>query len=153
MLMDIWNALRPGRPIKGRKSEEWIEIGFQVEDPATDFRGAGYLGLANLHGWVAKEEGKRAFKIADTKETEYFFASASLFLTMLSVELLKGGQILSYYWVPREGEEVETMFQSMFEAVWSEFAAHWLVAPDKSMMQFNSTLLDFSRKLKEERLG
>ena len=55
MLMEIWTFLRPDRKIKARKSEEWIEIGFQVEDPATDFRGAGVLGLLNLHGWVSKE--------------------------------------------------------------------------------------------------
>lgn len=51
--MDIWTKLRPERNIKNRKSEEWIELGFQVEDPATDFRGAGYLGLMNLHEWVS----------------------------------------------------------------------------------------------------
>ena len=83
--MDIWTMLRPDKKIKARKSEEWIEIGFQVEDPSTDFRGAGSLGLINLHGWVSKDKGKEAFKVADTQGTDYFFASASLFMTMLSI--------------------------------------------------------------------
>ncbi len=54
MLMEVWNCLRPNRAIKARKSTEWIELGFQADDPATDFRGAGLLGLINLHGWVKK---------------------------------------------------------------------------------------------------
>jgi len=69
MLMNIWKELRPGRSIKNRKSEEWIELGFQVRDPATDFRGAGLLGLINLHTWVKKEGGKEAFKVADSPRT------------------------------------------------------------------------------------
>lgn len=52
--MNVWEQLRPDRKIKARKSEEWIELGFQVEDPATDFRGAGLLGLINLHKFVKK---------------------------------------------------------------------------------------------------
>ena len=89
MLLSVWKELKPNKQIKGRKSEEWIELGFQAQDPATDFRGAGFLGLINLSKWVKKPEGKRTFTVADTPGTQYFFASASLFLTMLSVELLK----------------------------------------------------------------
>lgn len=50
--MEIWESLRPFRTIKARKSVEWIELGFQADDPATDFRGTGLLGLLTLHKWV-----------------------------------------------------------------------------------------------------
>jgi hypothetical protein len=46
--MLLWNTLKPGREISNRISKEWIEIGFQGADPATDFRGAGILGLKQL---------------------------------------------------------------------------------------------------------
>jgi hypothetical protein len=46
--LNIWDKLRPNRQLKARKSQEWIEIGFQADDPATDFRGTGYLGLIAL---------------------------------------------------------------------------------------------------------
>jgi hypothetical protein len=58
MLLQVWDCLRPNRKIKARKSVEWIEIGFQADDPATDFRGAGLLGLINLQQWVGKDKGK-----------------------------------------------------------------------------------------------
>ena len=38
----------PGLPLEGRISKQWSEIGFQGNDPATDFRGMGILGLKCL---------------------------------------------------------------------------------------------------------
>ena len=69
MLMDIWALLRPNRKIKARKSEEWIEIGFQVDDPVTDFRGAGFrrlqlcgsAGTIDQVGKKAEKAGRQAF--------------------------------------------------------------------------------------------
>ena len=43
------------------------------------------LGLVTLRKWVGKEGGKEAFRVADSPGSEYFFASASLFLTMLAL--------------------------------------------------------------------
>lgn len=63
-LLEIWTQLRSGRSIKSRKSNEWIQLGFQGDDPATDFRGAGVLGLVNLNGWVKTIKGKKVFKKA-----------------------------------------------------------------------------------------
>jgi hypothetical protein len=42
-------------------SEQWISIGFQANDPATDFRGAGYLGLINLYRFSGSSKGKKSF--------------------------------------------------------------------------------------------
>jgi len=46
--MRLWSNLKGDRQLKSRLTEEWIEIGFQGKDPATDFRGAGVLGLEQL---------------------------------------------------------------------------------------------------------
>jgi hypothetical protein len=47
-LLELWDLLMPGRPLDARVSDSWKEIGFQGEDPKTDFRGMGLLGLENL---------------------------------------------------------------------------------------------------------
>ncbi len=52
LLLEIWKRLRPESALTARKSNQWIELGFQADDPATDFRGSGVLGLINLHSWV-----------------------------------------------------------------------------------------------------
>jgi ELMO domain-containing protein len=33
---------------KGMKDERWMKFGFQNQNPRTDFRGAGILGVRNL---------------------------------------------------------------------------------------------------------
>ncbi|XP_016088782.1 ELMO domain-containing protein 1-like isoform X5 [Sinocyclocheilus grahami] len=48
MLVKLWKELRPDSPLSGRISKQWCEIGFQGNDPKTDFRGMGLLGLHNL---------------------------------------------------------------------------------------------------------
>ncbi|XP_072119221.1 ELMO domain-containing protein 1 isoform X2 [Mobula birostris] len=48
MLMKLWTFLRPDVTLDGRISKQWCEIGFQGDDPKTDFRGMGMLGLYNL---------------------------------------------------------------------------------------------------------
>ena len=47
-LLELWNQLQPGVPLQKRKTKEWQNIGFQGDDPKTDFRGMGMLGLENL---------------------------------------------------------------------------------------------------------
>lgn len=47
-LLKLWQLLRPGINLDSRVSSLWQDIGFQGEDPKTDFRGMGILGLENL---------------------------------------------------------------------------------------------------------
>ena len=48
MFMQLWNLLMPHEKLKARITKQWCDIGFQGDDPKTDFRGMGMLGLANL---------------------------------------------------------------------------------------------------------
>ena len=47
-LVELWELLQPGVPLLQRKTKDWQNIGFQGEDPKTDFRGMGVLSLQNL---------------------------------------------------------------------------------------------------------
>jgi len=47
-LVQLWNTLHPDIVLTQRVSPQWTLIGFQGNDPATDFRGMGLLGLLNL---------------------------------------------------------------------------------------------------------
>lgn len=48
MFIQLWNLLMPTKTLKARISKQWADIGFQGDDPKTDFRGMGILGLINL---------------------------------------------------------------------------------------------------------
>eukprot|EP00118_Oscarella_pearsei_P008424 m.43306 g.43306 ORF g.43306 m.43306 type:complete len:154 (+) comp33425_c0_seq11:496-957(+) len=47
-LNQLWTALMPGEKLESRHTKQWGEIGFQGNNPATDFRGMGILALENL---------------------------------------------------------------------------------------------------------
>ena len=65
---------------------EWVDVGFQGKDPATDFRGAGVFGLENLlaitdEGSEYREEALEMFRTSADQSSWYFFASAGLNVT------------------------------------------------------------------------
>ena len=47
-LLELWDSLMPQLNLESRVSSDWKYLGFQGEDPKTDFRGMGLLGLENL---------------------------------------------------------------------------------------------------------
>ena len=65
----LWEGMMPGTQLKERISKQWQDLGFQGNNPATDFRGMGILGLKCMlyplirsHGshmtWICKFEGQ-----------------------------------------------------------------------------------------------
>jgi len=48
LLRRLWAVGFPGVPLEHTVTDHWLHLGFQSADPATDFRGMGILGLANL---------------------------------------------------------------------------------------------------------
>ncbi|KAI9282288.1 Engulfment/cell motility, partial [Sporodiniella umbellata] len=44
----LWHLMMPQEALTSRVSSQWIQIGFQGTDPATDFRGMGIQGLDDL---------------------------------------------------------------------------------------------------------
>ena len=55
-LMKLWSTLKPNEELGERKTKKWIDIGFQGDDPATDFRGSGILGLDQLSSVTTSAE-------------------------------------------------------------------------------------------------
>lgn len=91
-LRKLWALAFPDVPCGQLKSPQWKEMGWQGEDPGTDFRGAGYFGLENLiylgtrhpslfDRLLHKRTGQRA-------DWEYPFAVAGLNITYMLSELL-----------------------------------------------------------------
>jgi hypothetical protein len=74
-------------------SKEWIEIGFQGADPATDFRGAGILGLQQLLTVCTeekyREESLKMYADSLTPECWYFFAVTGINITNRLIISLK----------------------------------------------------------------
>lgn len=71
-LKKLWDTLFPGKPTPpGLKSEDWKTVGFQSNNPRTDFRGSGIIGLHCLNYFCSKYRNNKREMLE--KEEEYFF--------------------------------------------------------------------------------
>mmetsp|Transcript_18025 Transcript_18025/g.42128 ORF Transcript_18025/g.42128 Transcript_18025/m.42128 type:complete len:299 (+) Transcript_18025:146-1042(+) len=85
----LWESLLDGH--YQQKSPRWQDLGFQGDDPRTDFRGGGYLGLQCLCHLGAQhaEETKKMISDARNAGYEYFFAAAAINVCALLVTHLR----------------------------------------------------------------
>lgn len=80
-LRQLWKLAFPGTEAPpGIRSAQWKEMGWQGEDPGTDFRGAGLVSLHN-HLYMARTESDTFYCLlkkidGERSEWEYPFAVA-----------------------------------------------------------------------------
>ena len=109
-------------------------MGFQANDPATDFRGAGYLGLVNLVEFSRNKKCMGVFKWAINEDTTYFFCSAGLFFTMMGIELMKERRAPVEFWCFEEEKEILTKYQVLYNMLFMEFDEFWKSVENKSIL-------------------
>merc|ERR1719402_466284 len=104
-LLELWTLLQPDRPLLKRVTKQWQDIGFQGEDPKTDFRGMGILGLQNLI-YFAKQFGTAAKHILSHSHHPkfgYSFAIVGINLTHMAYKLLQDSALKSHLYNVTEG--------------------------------------------------
>ena len=91
-------ALGPSEASCELPSAKWLQLGFQGDDPATDFRGMGVLGLQNLvyFGEHYPEVFQRL--VSKQRKRDYPLACAGINVTAMLVDLLRlrdcdGGEV------------------------------------------------------------
>ena len=58
-LQRLWAHAFPGAPWEGPRAARWRDMGWQRDDPASDFRGGGFASLTN-HLFMAEARRARA---------------------------------------------------------------------------------------------
>jgi len=130
-LMDIYTTLGydTAKLDEESKGREWIELGFQCEDPASDFRGTGRLGLLNLH-YFAKSDTPKAVKLlneANLTEQHYFFACGGINFThkllfMLAEEKVK----IHTFENCNDKEDALHRFNLLYSKFFEDFHQYWM---------------------------
>ncbi|KAF9593260.1 hypothetical protein IFM89_021016 [Coptis chinensis] len=157
-LMQLWRLAYPGRELPPLKSELWKEMGWQGNDPSTDFRGGGLISLENLIFFAKKypESFQRLLHKQDgnRSEWEYPFAVASINISFMLVQMLdlhsgkpstEGGiRFLEFL-----REEDEMAFDDLYCVAFRMMDAQWL-AKHASYMQFNEVLKSTRIQLERE---
>ncbi|OBS68584.1 hypothetical protein A6R68_02874, partial [Neotoma lepida] len=91
LLLKLWNLLMPTEKLKARISKQWADIGFQGDDPKTDFRGMGILGLINLVYFSENytSEAHQILSRSNHPKLGYSYAIVGINLTEMAYSLLK----------------------------------------------------------------
>lgn len=138
-LLRLWKLLRPEEHLLGPVSKQWTSVGFQGDDPRTDFRGMGLLGLDNLVFFATEytDIARHVLSHSHHPEYGYSFAIVGINLTSLLYHLLMKGNLKSHmYNAVCERPQLDH-FHRAYCYVFFEFDNMWLTEKPSDVMEFN----------------
>ncbi|XP_041088581.1 ELMO domain-containing protein 1 [Polyodon spathula] len=166
ILLKLWKLLRPDAPLKGRITKQWCEIGFQGDDPKTDFRGMGLLGLLNLV-YFAEHDNATALQVLHDslqpkyskmsklewekkkfdKAIGYSFAIVGINITDLAHTLLVSGALKTHLYNVAPEASALAHFQQTFCYLMQEFHKFWTEEDPCDIMEFNRIRKKFHKRI------
>lgn len=151
-LLQLWTLLQPDTPLHKRVTKQWQTIGFQGEDPKTDFRGMGMLGLSNLV-YFAKEFSSAARHILSHShhpQFGYSFAIVGINLTHMAYKLLTDSALKSHMFNINPHKPTMENFHHFYSYLFIEFDKFWLECQPKDIMEFNRIRDIFENNIRSE---
>ncbi|NXK20861.1 ELMD2 protein, partial [Arenaria interpres] len=149
-LIELWNLLMPHENLKARITKQWCDIGFQGDDPKTDFRGMGLLGLVNLV-YFSKHytnEARQILSRSNHPKLGYSYAIVGINLTEMAYSLLKNGALKSHLYNMVSGSPQMEHFHQFYCYLVYEFDKFWFEEEPESIMHFNQYREKFHEKIK-----
>ncbi|KAM8808301.1 ELMO domain-containing protein 2 [Eudromia elegans] len=149
-LIELWNLLMPHESLKARISKQWCDIGFQGDDPKTDFRGMGMLGLVNLVYFSKHytEEARQILSHSNHPKLGYSYAIVGINLTEMAYSLLKSGALKPHLYNAVSGLPQLEHFHQFYCYLVYEFDKFWFEEEPESIMHFNQYREKFHDKIK-----
>ncbi|XP_008418098.1 ELMO domain-containing protein 2 [Poecilia reticulata] len=139
MLLKLWDLLMPTVKLESRITKQWGDIGFQGDDPKTDFRGMGLLGLINLvffsENYTA--ESRQVLSHANHPKLGYSYAIVGINLTEMAYSLLKSGALKPHFYNSVPGSPELEDFHHFYCYLAYEFDKFWVAEEPESIMHFN----------------
>uniref|UniRef100_A0A914GWU0 ELMO domain-containing protein n=1 Tax=Globodera rostochiensis TaxID=31243 RepID=A0A914GWU0_GLORO len=139
-LLRLWKLLKSEEPLTGRRSEQWQEIGFQGDDPATDFRGMGMLGLDQLVFFAQFDTANchRVLSLSYHPTIGFPFTVCGITITALCKELLFDNLLKNHFYNALEQPPLGMdHFHQVYCRVFILFADFWVFVRPSSVMEFN----------------
>ncbi|EDW38116.1 GL12197 [Drosophila persimilis] len=141
-LLELWQLLMPEAPLTGRVSKQWQDIGFQGDDPKTDFRGMGMLGLENLLYFASayNDAAKHVLLHSMHPTRGYTYAIVGINLTSMAYNLVKTGQAKTHFYnvVALHKQDFNTIedFHKLYCYLFFEFDRFWMESDPRNIMDF-----------------
>lgn len=138
-LLKLWLLLVPEQQLTTRISKQWGMIGFQGDDPKTDFRGMGILGLDNLLHFSSSYNCAARHVLSHSHHPKYgySFAIVGINLTSMACNLLAQGKLKSHLYNSIGGKAEMDDFHKVYSYLFYEFDKFWLAEKPKDIMEFN----------------
>ncbi|KYM94667.1 PREDICTED: ELMO domain-containing protein 2 [Cyphomyrmex costatus] len=149
-LLKLWNLLMPYEPLDARVTKQWQEIGFQGDDPKTDFRGMGILGLENLV-YFAQEYSSIATHVlshSNHPRYGYAFAIVGINLTSMALKLLRDGSAKTHIYNSSKTLPTIRAFHRFYCYLFYEFDRFWIESKPSNMMEFSSIQAKFENSIR-----
>lgn len=149
-LYDLWENLMPDEPLELRVTKQWQEIGFQGDDPKTDFRGMGLLGLENLLYFSTEYKAAACHVLSHSKHPTYGYAFAivGINLTSMAWTLLKDGDAKTYFYNTCNDLPSLKHFHQFYSYLFYEFDQFWIECKPSNIMEFSSIRERFERNIR-----
>lgn len=138
-LLELWNLLKPREKLKSRITKQWGDIGFQGDDPKTDFRGMGMLGLANLLYFSQHHTNEACQVLSHSYHPKmgYSYAIVGINVTEMAYSLLRSGALKSHFYNLVPGSPQMKHFHQFFCYLIYEFDKFWFEEEPENIMHFN----------------
>ncbi|KAJ8916572.1 hypothetical protein NQ315_000216 [Exocentrus adspersus] len=139
-LYDLWDNLMPDEGLEGRVTKQWQDIGFQGDDPKTDFRGMGMLGLENLLFFSSEYQAPARHVLSHSHHPVYgyCFAIVGINLTSLAWQMLRDGSAKTYVYNTSKSLPSVRLFHQFYSYLFYEFDRFWVECKPRDIMEFSS---------------
>ncbi|OAD59189.1 ELMO domain-containing protein 2 [Eufriesea mexicana] len=149
-LLNIWNLLMPDECLDARVTKQWQHIGFQGDDPKTDFRGMGILGLENLLHFAKEYPSAARHVLSHSTHPRYGYAFAivGINLTSMALRLLKDGSAKPFIYSFSKDFPTIRAFHSFYCYLFYKFDSFWIDSKPSNMMEFSSIQEKFENSIR-----
>jgi len=150
-LLKLWELMKPDEPLNSRRSNQWQDIGFQGDDPATDFRGMGVLGLEQLVFFIQYDydNALHCLKISLHPRIGFPFAVCGITVTALIKELLFEDLLKNHFYNSLKTPPTMDNFHQVYCRVFKLYCDFWNHEDPSSVMMFNLVKQKFTVHLVE----
>uniref|UniRef100_UPI00358E80AA ELMO domain-containing protein 1-like n=1 Tax=Myxine glutinosa TaxID=7769 RepID=UPI00358E80AA len=158
ILFQLWSLLMPTVPLSARISKQWGDIGFQGNDPQTDFRGMGMLGLLNLQPTFTNRRPCFAFRYFASQHQNvarsvlshslhpqygFSFAIVGIDLTEMVYTFLRKGTLKCHMYNVAPAAPSLRDVNEVFCILFSDFDKFWREAKPRDIMEFAAVRENF----------
>ncbi|XP_055849772.1 ELMO domain-containing protein 2 [Episyrphus balteatus] len=144
-LLELWNELMPDTPLETRITKQWQEIGFQGDDPKTDFRGMGMLGLENLLYFVKEYRDAARHVLSHSMHPRfgYTFAIVGINITSMAFRMVKEGSAKTQFFnICKTAPNVDH-FHMFYSFLFYQFDSFWMESEPRNIMDFSTIYKNF----------